>query len=154
MRELEEMIAEWRRSLPGGMPEDTIDEIEDHLRQKFKQLRSAHPDAQAAFATALREIGPPAQIAAEFAKVETKLWWPVKLGIVVLCVVAVLTCAFLIGQLRDRPLGLLLGVHVFTVVVGYLTVFMIGRATVGGPAVTVPLQPPMSLPVWAAGKLP
>ena len=35
-----------------------------------------------------------------------------------------------------------------------LTVFMMGRATVGEPAVTVPLQPPESVPVWAAGKLP
>jgi hypothetical protein len=126
MRDLEDMIGEWRRSLPAGMRKDTIDEIEDHLRQKFKDLRSAHPDAQTAFATALREIGSPAQIAAEFAKVETKLWWPVKLGIAVLCVVAVLTVGFLIGRLRDRPLGLLLGVHVFTVTVGYLTVFTIG----------------------------
>ncbi len=126
MRELEEMIAEWRRSLPGGMQKDTIDEIEDHLCQKFKELRSAHPDAQTAFATAVREIGPPAQIAAEFAKVETKLWWPIKLGIAVLCVIAVATIGFLIGRLRDRPLGLLLGVHVFTVSVGYFAVFTIG----------------------------
>src|SRR5204863_6721157 len=46
--------------------------------------------------------------------------------IAVLCVVAVLTFGFLIGRLRDRPLGLLLGAHVFTVTVGYLTVFTIG----------------------------
>lgn len=125
MRELEEMIAEWRRSLRGRMREDVIDEIEDHLRQKVTEL-TAHHDLQTAFATALRQIGPPAEIAAEFSKVETKLWWPIKLGIAVLCVIAVLTVGFLIGRLRDRPLGLLLGVHVFTATVGYLTVFMIG----------------------------
>jgi hypothetical protein len=126
MRELEEIIAEWRCSLPGGMRKDAIDELEDHLRQKFKELRSAHPDAQTAFAAALREIGPPTEIAAEFAKVETKLWWPIKLGMVVLVVTAVLLPGFLLGRLRDQPLGLILGVHVFTITLGYLAVFMIG----------------------------
>src|SRR6476659_5539355 len=35
-----------------------------------------------------------------------------------------------------------------------LFVSMIGRAAVGGPETTTPLQPPESLPVWLAGKLP
>jgi hypothetical protein len=126
MRELEEMIAEWRRSLRGRMREDVVDEIEDHLRQKFKESHSAHHDAQTAFATALREIGPPAQIAAEFAKVETKLWWPIKLGIAVLGAVALLLPGYLVARLHDKPLALLLGVHVFTITIGYVTVFTIG----------------------------
>ncbi|HEY6226117.1 MAG TPA: cytochrome c biogenesis protein CcsA [Verrucomicrobiae bacterium] len=125
MRELEDMMAEWRRSLPAGMREDVIDEIEDHLRQKVAELTRRN-DLQTAFVTALREIGPPAQIAAEFAKVETKLWWPIKVGLAMLCVTAVLLPGLLIARLHDRPLGLLLGVHVFTITLGYLAVFMIG----------------------------
>jgi hypothetical protein len=126
MRELEEMIAEWRRSLGGRLRADVIEEIEDHLRQKVGEVRGAHHDLETAFATALREIGPPEAFAAEFAKVESKLWWPIKLGIVIMCVIAALLPGFLIARLHDRPLGLLLGVHVFTVTLGYLTVFTVG----------------------------
>jgi hypothetical protein len=126
MHELEKMIAEWRRSLRGRMREDAIDEIEDHLRQRVGELTAANHDLQTAFATASREIGPPAQIAAEFSKVESKLWWPIKLGLAMLCLAAVLLPGMLIARLHDKPLGLLLGVHVFTITLGYLTVFMIG----------------------------
>jgi hypothetical protein len=126
MRELEEMIAEWRRSLHGRVRADVIDEIEDHLRERVRELCGAQPDLQTAFATALREIGPPEQFAAEFAKIELKLWWPIKLGFVILCVVAVLLPGLLVARLHDKPLGLLLGVHVFTITMGYLTVFTIG----------------------------
>ena len=125
MRELEEMIAEWRRSLPAGMHRDVIDEIEDHLRQKVAELTRRH-DLQTAFATAIREIGPPETFAAEFAKIESKLWWPIKLGIGILCVTAVLLPGILIARLHDKPLGLLLGVHIFTITLGYLAVFTIG----------------------------
>lgn len=125
MRELEEMIAEWRRSLRGRLRADVIEEIEDHLRQNVAELTRRH-DLQTAFATALREIGSPEAFVVEFAKVETKLWWPIKLGLSILCVVAVLSPGFLIAHLHDKPLGLLLGVHVFTITLGYLAVFMIG----------------------------
>src|ERR1041385_161749 len=99
MHELEKMIAEWRRSLRGRMREDAIDEIEDHLRQRVGELTAANHDLQTAFATASREIGPPAQIAAEFSKVESKLWWPIKLGLAMLCLAAVLLPGMLIARL-------------------------------------------------------
>jgi hypothetical protein len=126
MRELEQMIAEWRRSLRGRLRTDVIEELEDHLRQKVVELRGAHPDLQTAFAAAVREIGPPEAFAAEFGKVESKLWWPIKLAIAILGVVALLLPGFLVARLHDRPLGLLLGVHMFTVILGYFTVFTVG----------------------------
>ena len=126
MRELEEMIAAWRRSLRGRLRAEVIEEIEDHLRQRVGELRGAQHDLETAFATALREIGPPEAFAAEFAKIESNIWWPIKLALAMLCVVAVLSPGFLIAHLHDKPLGLLLGVHVFTITLGYLAIFMIG----------------------------
>jgi hypothetical protein len=126
MRELEEMIADWRRSLRGRLSADVIEEIEDHLRQRVGELRGAQHDLQTAFATAVREIGPPEAFTAEFAKIDSKLWWPIKVAIAILGAIALLLPGFLVARLHDKPLGLLLGVHVFTVTLGYLAVFAIG----------------------------
>jgi hypothetical protein len=72
MFNLEHAIAEWRQQMvEGGIDSSTtLDELEGHLRDDVERQTKSGADASNAFANAVKRIGPPATIKAEFKKVE------------------------------------------------------------------------------------
>ena len=110
MHDLEKLIGEWRLKMREGLDAQTVEEMEDHLREKLTALGARRLENKAAFEQAVRELGSAKAVGAEFQKLETRVWLPIKIALAFQCVGAPLVIGLLIARLRDRPLGLLLGV--------------------------------------------
>ena len=137
MFDLEEQVQRWRRSLAGSLPvsDETIDELESHLREAVESMMLAGQSPQAAWETALAQLGTPEQLAAEFRKLPSVAfyrWLPAQVLLVVNGAFAVLMVWFvffkLAGKTRHDPL---LAFHVCSLVVGYTAVFAIGGLAAG-----------------------
>ena len=87
MRDLEVLIAEWRRSLEGQLGKEAIDELEDHLREKIADFRERGIEPERAFKLAKFELGPGESIAAEYQKLESGMWWPMGAAMIAVCAV-------------------------------------------------------------------
>jgi Clp amino terminal domain, pathogenicity island component len=77
MFDLEQAISRWRRQMlaAGIRTAESLDELENHLREEVeKQIKSGQNPTQA-FETAIDQIGRPAVLKKEFAKVDGP--WPV-----------------------------------------------------------------------------
>ena len=125
MHNLEQFIIEWRRTMkavPSVHPQ-TLDELENHLRQTVAELvQSGVPEAEAC-QRAAAELGSPETMAAEFRKLRPAAWLPVK---VVTALGVMLAMGLPLWLLFGRPgartsTDLQLGVHVVTVTLGYAT---------------------------------
>lgn len=125
MRQLEEKIAAWRAGLAGKAAPEVIEELESHLRDSIDGYvaRGKLPDE--AFALAAQRFGDNEALARELAKTEQRGWLPVKLafGIAVMTAIAM---TVLTPKLFSREHGVLLAAHVWTITLGYLSVFLIG----------------------------
>ena len=68
--DLNERVKEWRTALRGSaaMPRDQLDELEDHLRASFAQLRGQGLPEEEAFLLAVRRIGKSESLVREFLK--------------------------------------------------------------------------------------
>jgi hypothetical protein len=79
MFDLEKSIVEWRRQMSSGgiKSSELLDELESHLRDDLERQIQSGLNAQEAFETAVRQLGQPAALKNEFAKVgpatETRL---------------------------------------------------------------------------------
>src|SRR5262245_45482597 len=97
MPDLEQLLAQWRATLLAA-PEfnrETLDELEDHLRELTRQfVRSGLPEPEA-FRRAAERLGDPRSLAAELRKQNQATWLPVKLA-AGLGVVAVLAAVILV----------------------------------------------------------
>ena len=131
MFDLEERIRHWRQAQAhalGGRAE-VLDELESHLREEVQRLVAAGQTPGSAWETALAHLGDPRQLAAEFGKVSPPGalgWLPARVAVTVLAVLG-LGIAWLIGTNRlQGQFGVLLAVHVFTIILGYLTTFAVG----------------------------
>ena len=132
MHNLEQLIAEWRKSILTG-PNPTIrpevlDELENHLRENVEQLLQTGLTETEAFQRAAATLGAAPAIATEFHKLEQRLWWPIKLAIGMAAIALIShalrsTVAF---AFDGRLTSLLLAAHVFTVGLGYTITFIIG----------------------------
>lgn len=72
MFNLETAITEWRSQMSGcRLAPDTLDELESHLRDELEQQLKFGLEAQPAFAAAVRKIGQPGALEAEFMKSRT-----------------------------------------------------------------------------------
>lgn len=128
MHDLEKSIAAWRQAMATapGIGRETLDELEDHLREHAERLvRSGLGEAEA-FQRALTELGSPPAIASEFRKLNPPTWWPVKVVVGIGIAVALLLAGFLAARFETGRLNLLLAIHVFTVTLGYTSVFLLG----------------------------
>lgn len=127
MSELEERIAKWRQRMVTelGRRDATLDELESHLRETIDSLvRSGAPEEEA-FQIAVKQLGAPSAISAELTKGDPPLWFPIKLA-VGFGILAPLGVALLVATRGRISNDLLLAIHVYTVVLGYLGVFLIG----------------------------
>jgi hypothetical protein len=129
MHNLEPFIIEWRRTMkavPNIHPQ-TLDELESHVRQTVAELvQSGVPEAEAC-RRAAAELGSPETMAAEFLKLRPAAWLPVKVVTALGVTLAVGLAWWLFGRSGARTSSdLLLGVHVFTVTLGYAAGLLLG----------------------------
>jgi len=135
MFDLEQHIREWRQAqaaaLGGGG--EVIDELESHLREEVSRLQQSGQALEQAWATALARLGAPGQLATEFAKVPEVRplgWLPARVVLAMYSILAVGLAWLLFVRWRDGRAGLLLGVHVLTVTLGYMAAFAVGALSV------------------------
>src|ERR1051325_10241903 len=131
MHDLEQLIAEWRKTMTTAptVGSERLDELESHLRETVDQLVRLGMTGTEAFHRAVTALGPAAPLASEFQKLDRRIWLPVKLITGLGVAVALALSIFLFAGLDDRPSKWLLAAHVFAVTLGYSTAFFIG--TVG-----------------------
>jgi hypothetical protein len=124
MADLENRFAQWRRELAealGGSAE-TLEELEEHLRDDVNRRIAAGEPPGAAFAAAAAHMGNPAALAAEFARVTPPApWLPVRFA-----VIALLAYAGLLGGILWSRGGTLLGMHVVCITLGYSITLVVG----------------------------
>jgi hypothetical protein len=128
MHDLEGLIAQWRKNLTAAskLPEDTLDELEGHLRETVDQFVRSGLSEEAAFQRAVSQLGPATGLVSEFAKLETSTWLPIKIatwfGVSAIAAAVVLLIAH-----ADAPrTRILLVSHVLMVTLGYSATFLIG----------------------------
>src|SRR3954470_22649591 len=70
MFDLEAHVLKWRQELARALGErrETLDELENHLREEYQRLLLAGRTAEEAWADAVARLGAPAALADEFAK--------------------------------------------------------------------------------------
>jgi len=122
MFDLDQSVKAWRESLPDELRvrSELLDELEQHLRDDFERRTAAGSPADA-WAAALVHLGTGERLAAEFAKVDRRIWLPAWIATAVLLLAAG-AVAVLFTSLR-RPL---LSAHVLLVTIGYSSVFTAG----------------------------
>src|SRR2546427_13072183 len=123
MHNLEQLIAEWRKTMmtEPNVGRETLDELENHLRENVDRLVRSGMTEPEAFQRAVTQLGDAPAIASEFQKLDQCTWLPVKVitGIVLLTAMPMtilLAARFDAGQLR-----FLLASHAFMVAVGDTT---------------------------------
>jgi hypothetical protein len=129
MPNLESFLSQWRQTLSAAhhLTQETLDELESHLRERIAQLvHSGLPEADAC-QRAAAELGSPETIATEFRKLDASPWLPVKIATGLGVALALAVATFLLVRDFTRPgAGILLAVHVFTVTLGYATTILLG----------------------------
>src|SRR3954466_8014579 len=107
MPNLEQSIAEWRRTMmtaPNVGPE-TLDELENHLRETIEELVSSGVGDTEAFQQAASLLGTPEKVAAEFKKLAPTGWFPAKAAKVLLVALGLITSLALVMEMRTHGGG-------------------------------------------------
>jgi Cytochrome C assembly protein len=129
MDKLEERILQWRQSMmqAPGIEGETLDELENHLREcSLKLVRSGTTEAEA-FRKAVAELGEPALMVAEFRKLHRATWLPVKVMLGVGIAASIGLGLVMLTRLdASHGSSLLLAGHVFTLTLGYVTLLLTG----------------------------
>jgi hypothetical protein len=128
MHNLEQSISEWRRTMmtvPHVGPE-TLDELENHLRETVEQLVSSGVSGSEAFQQAVSQLGPPEKFAAEFGKLASPSWLPAKTAKSLMVIFGLVITLAVIWSARSRGWDILLAAHVLTVNLGYTTALLLG----------------------------
>jgi len=134
MPSLKDLISDWRNTMTatGRVSGETLDELENHLRENVDQLVRSGMSEPEAFERAVRELGGARTLAAEFQKLDELAeldpwsWWPVKAVIVVAGALVLAVLLIAPARFGSGRSGLLLVTHVFTVTLGYTGTFLIG----------------------------
>src|SRR5688572_5556206 len=123
---LELAIKQWRKAMPGRLSEDTIDELESHLRETVAELVQSGLTPEQAFERASKELGSMGGLAREFEKTDEGMWLPIKFAIGVELLAVAAGVITLLLNFDTSGLRFLLVSHVVLVTLGYSTTFMIG----------------------------
>jgi hypothetical protein len=128
MFNLEESIAAWRTSMTAvrKVGPETLDELENHLRESVDQLVRSGMTEPEAFQRAVTQLGGASAIASEFQKLSQCTWFPVKVIIGMGVMGALALAILLMARFDAGRTTFLLASHVFTVALGYTTTFLIG----------------------------
>ena len=126
MPNLEQSIAEWRNTMrrASHLAPETLNELENHLRETVEQLvRSGMPEAPA-FDRAVAQLGSPETVASEFGKLNPLTWWPAAV-VTGTGVLAALHFAWFDGSWGIRN-DVLVATHLFALTMGYGTTLLLG----------------------------
>lgn len=128
MPELEQLIAEWRASMNASShaSRETLDELENHLREEVEKLLRSGLSETEAFQRAVAKLGSPATLAGEFEKLRGASWLPVKLVAGIGIAGALVLFIMIIPSLAGQQWSWLLGAHVFTITLGYSATLLLG----------------------------
>ena len=128
MRDLEQQITHWRRTMAkaSGHRDDLLNELEGHLREEIDRLRSSGIRDDKVFEIAVSKLGAAAPVAAEFDKLAgvSRTWLPIKIARV--GVVLITLCLPAVFIFKVDKTGVLLATHVVCVTLGFLMTFVIG----------------------------
>lgn len=134
-RELETKIAAWRARMSAALPgqEETVRELESHLRDHIEVKTRGGMAADAAFEEGVKRMGEPRAVAREFARMDgagERLEWSVARPAVVIYGLTGSLYAALIAYMvwRWSALGMqpLLAAHTVAIAGGYLAVLTAG----------------------------
>ena len=126
---IEVLFRKWRKGLGGErgrLSEETIDELESHLREAVAELVQRGLSEERAFERATKELGSMRCLEREFEKMDRGVWLPIKLVIGVELLMAVAGVVLLLLNLDSPGIKFLLASHVVLVTIGYSTTFLIG----------------------------
>jgi hypothetical protein len=128
MPNLDNLITEWRNSLLADrkVSPETVDELEDHLRENISQFLRSGMTKVDAFKRAVEELGGAASISAEFQKLERVTWLPVKLVTAIAIIAALAIITLVIARFSGGRSDLLLVSHALMVTFGYTATFLVG----------------------------
>lgn len=129
MPNLETFLAQWRQALSAArhLTPETVDELENHLRERIAELmRSGLTEADAC-QRAAADLGSMEAIAGEFGKLDRAAWLPAKIVAGMGIAIALVLAALLAVRSFTQPAtDALLSVHVFTVTLGYTATLLLG----------------------------
>ncbi len=131
MNDLERKISTWRAGMSAALPgeEETLSELESHLRDHIASLRRSGVADDVAFATSVQRLGEMHGLAREFDRIRSR-WWPTSWllrGALVMLLAG--SGALMLAIAREFQAGRmtpLLGAHVLLLTTGYLCVFVTG----------------------------
>lgn len=129
MPDCESFLAQWRQALSAAchLTPETLDELENHLRERIAELMRTGLSETEACERAAAELGSPETMAREFRKLDRAAWLPAKivarLGIAGALILAVLLLA---RALTQPVVDVLLSVHAFSVTLGYTSTLLLG----------------------------
>src|SRR2546427_12824236 len=128
MRNLEQLITEWRKTLMNepNVGRETLEELENHLRENVDQLIRSGMTETEAFQRAVAQLGSAPTIGSEFQKLNESTWLPVKVATGIGVAAALALAVFLFARYEGGGANFLLITHVFAVTLGYMTVFLSG----------------------------
>lgn len=126
MCELENLIAEWRNGMAGHLSEETIDELESHVREAMADLVQSGLTEEQAFEHAVKELGSVGGLAREFEKTDPGTWLPIKFALSAELLAVAAGVIVLLLNLHSPGIRFLLWSHVVLVTLGYSTTFLIG----------------------------
>jgi hypothetical protein len=129
MHDLEQLIAQWRKSAATNVNAEALEELETHLRETTERLVRSGMNLPDAFRRAVGELGAMPNISSEFRKLDEPLWLPVKLAFGVtalLALFALVASILVVARLGAGRSSILLAVHTFTVTLGYTLTLLIG----------------------------
>ena len=128
MDNLEKLVAEWRKTMmtAPNVGRETLNELENHLRENVGQLVRSGMTEPEAFQRAVTQLGGAGAIALEFQKLDQGTWLPVKLVTGLGATAALAFAILLIARFDAGRTSFLLASHVFLVTLGYTTTFLVG----------------------------
>ncbi len=126
MRNLENLIADWRKLMLRSVGRERIAELENHLRESIEARVQIGLSKEEAFNQAVDKIGWPWDLATEFRKSQPPLWLPLKAAIAIGALAAIALGIAFGMRFTDKPDRLLLAFHVYTLTFGYIATFLIG----------------------------
>lgn len=135
MFDLDERIRDWRATMLASMGDqaETVDELEGHLREEIQRLKRAGRPPEEAFVAAVARLGDCGELAAEFRKVPTLgplSWRPAQVLLAVCGLLTLVLAGYVVKEVWQGKVSLLLASHVFAVTVGYSVVFAVGALAV------------------------
>ncbi len=146
MQELETKIATWRKGMSAALPgrDETVKELEEHLRDHIEAKVKGGTSPADAFAHAVARMGETQEVARAFRQLESR-WTAATWSIAVICGLMAVPLVWMAGAilLEIESRDFLLNLHGFILITGYLAVFatgLLGLSTILGLAWKNPLD--------------